>query len=67
MQDCRFPDVHVQLSGEDGNVFNIIGIVRRALTDAGHGDEAKQFATLAMGSASYDDVLVLAMRTVDVW
>lgn len=61
-----FPDVEVTLVGEDGNVFNLIGLVRRALTDAGHPDEAKAFATEAMGSASYDSVLALIMRTVEV-
>ena len=27
----RYPDIHVQLSGHDGNAFMVMGLVRRAL------------------------------------
>jgi hypothetical protein len=35
MIDIRHPDIRVQLTGEDGNAFMIIGLVQRALRDAG--------------------------------
>ena len=64
MSDIKYPDVDVQLSGEDGNVFSIIGRVSKALRTAGHDEAADAFANEAMDQASYDDVLQLVMRTV---
>lgn len=61
-----FPDVSVQLSGENGNAFNIIGQVRRALQAAGYRDEADAFRAVALEVESYDDLLTLAMTTVEV-
>jgi hypothetical protein len=65
MMAPRFPDVSVPLTGEDGNVFAIIGRVARALRRAGHADAAKIFAETAMAAHSYDAVLRLVMETVD--
>jgi hypothetical protein len=43
-----------KLSGTDGNVFAIIGKVRRCLQQAGQVDRAKEFAQRAMSSGSYN-------------
>ena len=43
----KFPDVHAQLTGEDGNAFFIIGRVSRALKLAGHRAEAEEFSKKA--------------------
>ncbi|MCZ0983984.1 hypothetical protein O1L60_45300 [Streptomyces diastatochromogenes] len=59
------PDVEVQLSGEDGNAYHLIGLVSRALRQAGHRDAASDFARAAVRLASYDDLLQLIMRTVE--
>ena len=64
--DPKFPEVEVQLSGEDGNVFAIIGRITGALKRAGHRDAANEFGKSALGAGSYDEVLQLAMRTVTV-
>ena len=56
----------VQLSGEDGNVFFIIGRVSKTLKRAGLEDQAKEFAAKAMSSGSYDEVLQLCMKYCDV-
>lgn len=66
IDDVRFPDVHVQLTDNDGNVFLIIGAVSKALKRAGHVDAAKKFRSQALDAASYDDVLALVQRTVEV-
>ena len=67
MRDAvKYPDVEVQLSLEDGNVFAIIGRISGALKRSSHGDGAEEFVEAAMACGSYDDVLRLAMRTVDV-
>lgn len=65
-QGPAYPDVTVQLSGEDGNAHQIIGLVCRELRRAGHPKAASEFAATAFKSTSYDELLQLAMRTVDV-
>lgn len=64
--DVKFPDVSVDLSETDGNVFSIIGKVKKALERAGHREAADEFRTKAMEAESYDDVIQLAMSMVDV-
>jgi hypothetical protein len=62
----KFPDVHVQLSGEDGNVFAIIGRVRRALAQGGATDQDLQtFWTEISAATSYDEALLTVMRWVE--
>ncbi|MFF2571239.1 hypothetical protein [Streptomyces sp. NPDC058084] len=65
-QGPAHPDVKVQLSGENGNALHLISRVGGALRRAGHPDVATEFAKAAMQSSSYDEVLQLIMRTVDV-
>lgn len=64
--ETKYPEVKVQLTGEDGNVFGIIGKVTKALRRAGHADGAKAFSDAAFAAESYDAVLRLCMETVDV-
>jgi hypothetical protein len=61
----KFPDVTVQLTGEDGNAFFIIGAVSKALKRAGHSEAAAEFQAEAM-SGDYDHVLQTCMDYVDV-
>lgn len=62
----RYPDVTVQLSGQDGNAYAIIGSVGQAIRRA-HGQQAADdWARRAMDSASYDALLVAAMSEVHV-
>ena len=49
----------VKLLGQDGNVFNLIGLICCALQKAGQADKAKEFSNKAMHSESYDAVLAL--------
>jgi hypothetical protein len=61
----RYPNVHVQLSGEDGNAFYIISRVRTALRRAGVDNaDIEKFSEEAM-SGDYDNVLRTVMRWVD--
>jgi len=64
MTTVAFPDVEVRLSEEDGNVFNVIGVVARALRQGGHSDAATAFTADAMASSTYDEVLALVARMV---
>lgn len=59
-------DVTVQLSGEDGNAFNIIGRVSRALRKAGATDEEVNTYTKESMSGDYENVLRTAVAWVNV-
>jgi hypothetical protein len=56
----------VQLSGEDGNAFFVIGRCSQALRKAGLEEDAKEFREKCLNAASYDEVLRLAMKYCDV-
>lgn len=61
----KFPDVHVQLSGIDGNAMSIMATVARGLRHAGHGSQVCDFMDEAM-SGDYENVIATAMRWVEV-
>lgn len=70
----RHPEIEVQLSGEDGNVFSIIGRVTQALRRARDpetgerlvtNDEVDEFRREVMAAKSYDEALGVVMRWVD--
>jgi len=64
--DPRYPNIAVQLPGQDGNAFALIGKIARALRGAGiAADEVKEFRTECM-SGDYDQVLQICMKWVDV-
>lgn len=66
ISEVRFPDVEVELSGQDGNAMVIIGSVRRALRRAGaSAAELEEFFADAT-SGDYDHVLQTCMRWVVV-
>lgn len=58
----RFPNVRVQLSGEDGNAFAIIGRCRRAARLADVSDNDIDTFTCEAKSGNYDNVIQTAMR-----
>ena len=55
-----------KLTGVDGNVYSIIGAVSKALTRAKLPEKAAEFRKAALSSKSYDDVLQLCFKYVDV-
>lgn len=62
----KYADVTVQLTGEDGNAFFILGTVMKALRRAGvPADEVTAFHTEAT-SGDYDHLLQTCMRWVNV-
>lgn len=74
--DPKYPDVFVQLTGQDGNAFAIMGAVsealRRELRDPSYGmstDEVRAeinaYKAESM-SGDYDNLLRVAMSWVDV-
>ena len=55
-----------KLIGEDGNVFNIIGLVSKALKKSGQPEKAKEFCERAFKAKSYDEVLAMADGYVEI-
>lgn len=57
--------VTVKLIGEDGNAFNILGRVSRALKKAGLEQEAQDFLDEAM-TGDYNHLLATVLKYVNV-
>lgn len=55
----------VQLSGQDGNAFLILGRVKRAIIKSNHPELAQAFMDEAM-AGDYDHLLQTCMRYVTV-
>lgn len=65
--DIKHPEIEVQLTGTDGNVFALMGTVTRALRRAGiNSTEIKEFTDEVTNSESYDHALQTMMRWVSV-
>ena len=62
----KYPAVKVQLTGNDGNAFAIIGSVQKALRSEVNREISNEWVNHAMAASSYDDLLQRAMSWVDV-
>lgn len=61
----KYPDVHVQLTGEDGNIFSIMGRVTGEMRRAGvSAVERNAYTQELMDCGSYDEALRVTMRWV---
>lgn len=62
----KYPEIEVQLSGNDGNAFAIMGAVQKALKRAEVPQhEIEQYLNQSM-SGDYDNLLRVAMNWVNV-
>jgi hypothetical protein len=61
----RYPDIQVQLSGEDGNAFAILGRTTGALRQAGLAQEEIDDYFAEATSGDYDHLLQTTMRWVN--
>ena len=62
----KYPDIKVQLTGNDGNAFAIMGAVSRALREANvPAEEIKEYTDESM-TGDYDHLLCTATKWVDV-
>ena len=55
----------VKLVGQNGNVFNLLGICTVALKRAGLYEEAQELKKRVLSSGSYDEALALMLEYVD--
>lgn len=58
--------IKVKLIGEDGNVFNLIGICSHALKENGMSNKIDEFVKEVTSSHSYDEALGVMMNWFDV-
>ena len=66
MSEPKFPNVKVQLTGENGNAFVLLGKVKQALRRNGVPEVTiNEFREEAM-SGDYDHLLRTCMKWVDV-
>ena len=63
MSNKRKPKV--QLVGENGNVFNLLGICTRALKRADQYEEAQKLQERVMSCGSYNEALAIMLEYVD--
>lgn len=62
--DVRYPNIRVVLIGKDGNIFNLMGIVKRELREQGVSREhIARFQQDVMASENYDD----ALKRIQEW
>jgi hypothetical protein len=59
------PRPKVQLVGQDGNVFNLLGICVRTLKRAGQYEEAKELRKRVLECGSYDMALSIMLEYVE--
>lgn len=64
-KDVPLTDAVVKLTGQDGNAFNLLGLVRKAILTSNQPELADAFMSEAT-SGHYDHLLQTCMRYVEV-
>ncbi len=59
-------DIRVKLTGQDGNIFNLLGIALRALRDGGHAELCRPLTEAVTSSKSYEEALCRIAEYVEV-
>jgi len=55
-----------KLIGEDGNIFNLMGIASRTLKKVGMKEEAKEMTDRILNSKSYTEALAIISEYVEI-
>lgn len=55
-----------KLIGEDGNIFNLVGIASRVLRRNGMADKAKEMQNRVFNSGSYEEALGIISEYVEI-
>lgn len=66
MSNVQYPTVTVQLTGNDGNAFAVLGAVSKAMRQSGIDRAAIDTYMKDAMSGDYDHLLQTTMRTVNV-
>lgn len=67
MNEVKYPEIEVDLVGQDGNAFVILGAVRRAMRRAGVSSEEIDSFDDEATSGDYDHLLSTCMEWVTVY
>ena len=59
--------IKIKLIGENGNIFNLVGIVAKKMKENGQGELAKEMSKKVFESDSYDNALQTIMDDVDIY
>ena len=62
----KYPEITVQLTGEDGNAFNILGICLRAMRRAGLSQEERDTFQAEAISGDYLHLLAICAECFDL-
>lgn len=62
----KYPDVHVQLTGNDGNAFMVLGLCQRAAKKAGLSEDVISAFMKEAQSGDYNHLLNTCMEWFDV-
>lgn len=54
-----------KIIGEDGNIFNVMGIASRSLKKAGFKEESEEMVNRVTSSHSYDEALGIIMEYIE--
>lgn len=55
-----------KLVGEDGNIFNLVGLAARSLKQHGLREKAAEMSDRVLASQSYEEALTIIMEYVEV-
>lgn len=66
MTKPKYSDITVQLVGKDGNAFNILGICRRAMKQAGLSESEINEFTKEATSGDYNKLLATCVEWFNV-
>ena len=64
--DVKYPNIEVQLTGNDANAYAIMGAVSKALKRNGVSEEEVEKYLKESKAGDYDNLLRVAMQWVDV-
>ena len=64
--EVKYPNVTVELVGEDGNAFAVLGKVQKAMRKAGVPDEERNKFFAEATAGDYDHLLQTCMQWVNV-
>jgi len=64
--NVKYPDITVELEGQDGNGFMIVGRVKRALRQDGVESKTIEKFSAEATSGDYDHLLQTVMKWVEV-
>lgn len=62
----KYPDITLQLTGKDGNAFNILGICLQAMRRAGLTEEQVDEFRMEATSGDYQHLLNTCMRYFEI-